>query len=387
MKLEHWVIIFIIIILPISIVTRAKINNKILVLKDEIRYNNVIDTAVMDGVNLIKELADASGSAKALDVTPEIANESINQFFATMAVNFNIPILNTESIRNYFQAYVPAIVVVAYDGFYIYSEEETPSGIKPILKPKIPYAYTDEYGNVIHFTLDNYITVYTPLSGSQLTMTGNQTVFRGYMGTKTGEENLLIAGYSNNMSDIVNILQGKVKVTFGECLASCEAGQDYQYDVNGALISGASAFHEKRREVITNCIKQALEQEVNEHNKYAGIFGMNYQFYLPTVSALEWYNAVNDISILAFVQGMEVGTGSYYSKYALGGARIINATRIYGTIDPDAPAGCKGKYHLSYCPEIVDMAGEIDYTRVEQIFLNKQEAAIAGYYPCSICEP
>ena len=45
MKIQHWAIIFIILVLPLSIMCRSMITKKNLTLRDETRYNNIIDNA------------------------------------------------------------------------------------------------------------------------------------------------------------------------------------------------------------------------------------------------------------------------------------------------------------------------------------------------------
>ena len=46
----------------------------------------------------------------------------------------------------------------------------------------------------------------------------------------------------------------------------------------------------------------------------------------------DWINSINDITVMAFVQGIPVGnlSGKFYNNYALGGSQIVNANYIYG---------------------------------------------------------
>lgn len=61
MKLIHWAIIFIIIILPFSLICRNNINNRFMALKDEVRINNAVDTATQDAADLLAEWAIVVG--------------------------------------------------------------------------------------------------------------------------------------------------------------------------------------------------------------------------------------------------------------------------------------------------------------------------------------
>lgn len=123
MKLTHWAIIFIIIVVPFSLICRNLINTKFSVIKDEIRINNVIDSATQDAIDQVIELSDEFGLGKNISLTPSVINASINTFFNTMTVNFNLPY--NQKTKNYFESYIPAILIIGYDGLYIYSAEET----------------------------------------------------------------------------------------------------------------------------------------------------------------------------------------------------------------------------------------------------------------------
>ena len=61
MKIQHWAIIFIIIILPFSIICRNTISKKNLLLRDETRINNIIDNATYDAVSQIIEISEELG--------------------------------------------------------------------------------------------------------------------------------------------------------------------------------------------------------------------------------------------------------------------------------------------------------------------------------------
>lgn len=78
-----------------------------------------------------------------------------------------------------------------------------------------------------------------------------------------------------------------------------------------------SDFHKIRRETIINLIIDTLNERINKHNRYANMMGVNYDFYLPTIENSDWINAVDDVSIMAFVQGIPTGQETYYNSYAL----------------------------------------------------------------------
>ena len=157
MKIQHYAIIFIIIILPFSIICKTRITNKIDVLNNETRINNALDVATMDAVDTLIDLNNeyyALYEGQTIDITPTIAKEGLKTFFQSFSVNNNLPFVKDDTLaESYFSAYIPAIIVVAYDGFYIYSVEDKPGGtFGYVLSPKIPYAY-EEDGYYINFSL------------------------------------------------------------------------------------------------------------------------------------------------------------------------------------------------------------------------------------------
>lgn len=170
MKIQHYAIVFIIIILPFSIVCKSLINNKIDALNNETRINNALDVATTDAIDTLIDLNDVYYGlydGQTIDVTPAIAKEGIKVFFESFSVNNTLPFVEDEKFaESYFSPYIPAIVVIAYDGFYVYSIEKTASGTyEYVLSPKIPYAYAETTSNgtyYINFSLRKlYKTIYS----------------------------------------------------------------------------------------------------------------------------------------------------------------------------------------------------------------------------------
>ena len=138
-----------------------------------------------------------------------------------------------------------------------------------------------------------------------------------------------------------------------------------------------SDFHRVRRETIINLIVETLTEKMNNQNRFAEIMGITYEFYLPTISDDEWVNAVDDVSIMAFVQGIPTGHDTYYNDYALGATRIVRTSYIYGTTNK--------LYHTPNCTHIIDKLDEDGFptsSEIDNMFLNEVDAALAGYFPC-----
>lgn len=405
MKILHWTFVLVAIILPISLICRITVNSRFAALKDEIRINNAIDTATKDAIDQIIAVSgfdydDEFGDV--INITPSLAQESINTFFHTLAVNYNIPFkvsdttdLNGKSsdsyIKNYFAAYVPAVVVIAYDGFYVYSQELTGGGYEYKLSSKIPYTY--DFGNYsVGYTLgdDIYLYIDGNCYSGRLNYNSRAELINAYNeGGYSSMSTEDISFVTNDISMVLYSLSTTGHKSISKDLLPSSSTtnflQDYKRDKNGNYTVGD--FHKKRREVIIKIISDCLKEEINvDHNRFAGITGSTYEFYLPEITDDDWINSINDISIMAFVQGIPVGTlnGMFYNNYALGGSQIVNREYLYGN---DVYSEYSKKnihlYHRENCKLIKDAAGNPE--KYDQIFLTEDDAVRAGYLPCQLC--
>lgn len=162
---------------------------------------------------------------------------------------------------------------------------------------------------------------------------------------------------------------------------------EYTVSGDGTVIKKAGDFETKKKEVIIDIITACLNEEINvDQNRFADLVGITYEFNFPVLSKQDWMNSIDDISILAFVQGIPIGNaeGVYYNNFALGGSKIVESRYIYITTKNGY-----NYYHDESCELIKkDANGEVDYTNdeIRHIVLNKNEA-ITEYeaYPCLLC--
>ncbi len=388
MKLSHLAIIFIIIILPFSIVCRNNLNEYFLTLKEQVRLNNIVDVATQDALGTLVELNDEFQMIylnERFDVTQTLAREAIKNFFQTLAINFNMPYIE-EDTENYFSMYVPAILVIGYDGFFIYSVDDTGTSTYSYrLSPKIPYAY-EENGVIVNLTLGNYIKIFANgrsyegelkdgfIEESKIkydeyfhAFDDDATLTLKYLPDMTNDMSVML--YALNQSGVV--LPSFIIPPSQTTVDAVPLIKDYEQEEQTI-----SRFHEKRREEIINIIVQTLQEEINSHNTYAAIMGSTYDFALPEIDGQTWRNSINDISVMSFIQGMPIGVNSFYNNYAFGASRIVKTEYYYGTGD----TANDRRYHLSSCVLL-----ETNLTN--NIFINRESAAIAGYYPCTVCSP
>lgn len=209
MKLQHLTVIFIIIIIPITIVTSEYIRNKITIEETKIKYDNKLIDSTYDAIQAyqVNTVSNVFGDIE----TERVKNleAAANTFYSSLASNFNYTGYKVDVMKDY----VPAIVFTLYDGYYIYSPytNKLTTDYKdgePSLKSAPEYTNTDvnsnEYPNVdpdyangkilsdlkpyiyyscryekgsnydfnITYTLDNYITVQGIVGGKYVNKSG-----------------------------------------------------------------------------------------------------------------------------------------------------------------------------------------------------------------------
>lgn len=170
MKIQNLAVIFIIIILPISLILTAYVQNQVKTLELQMNYDLKLTQATYDAVkafqlNTVNSSTSDLANSKLRDI-----KASVNTFFNSVATQFNLSGYNKDILKTY----VPALVYTMYDGYYIYSpftntiqEEDNGSTYKngdkiSDLKPYIHYSTRYVKGGidvVITYSLDNYITV------------------------------------------------------------------------------------------------------------------------------------------------------------------------------------------------------------------------------------
>lgn len=317
MKITDYALLFIMICLPFLIMNEIQLDRLAYTLYRNIELDRVIDTAVEDGVSLLLDI-DEQG----ITINKE---KAVDTFLQTLFLNFGL--LNDSLSKQMIMNYIPVIAIIDYDGLLLYSYTQYTNNsnekrIESIWYPKTYYTYLYQ-DRIYYFTLDDYVKIYD---------LSNQTLIEGR--------------------------QKDLKVSFVDSII----GDDLRFDA-------------VRRRTIVQTIEDTVGYHINEHNRYASSFGIEYEFMLPVIEKDDWENTIDDISILVFIQGVPIGnTGEVYNGYALGGARILKREKYFLQIGDNGI----GYYHRSTCTELSDLEFMLD---------DQKACALEGYYPCRICQP
>ena len=382
MKLTDFALIFIGVMLPIIIIVYVNISFTIKAQQQEMYFQKIINVAIQDAASQMKEVENTDSNIdygysgvedKKVSVNAQIG---VDTFLDSLYNNFGIE--GNEAAQEYLQLFVPAITIIDYDGVQVSSiEEYLENGIsvkKHALKPKTMYSYS-------------YVVMQRPSGTIEVVNASEPTG----LGALVGQVHTV----DFSMDDYV-VHRG----------VGCETKAFYLNDTNNNsdLFVGATAHSSKilehlnkiKGEVIVNTIIREVGYAINANNNFAKSAGIEYSFTFPPMTTEDLNNSIENVGMMAFVQGLSVGN-KYLNAKAYGVSKLELVSRFYLSA-PSATSKYKmNLYHKDEnCPEYKIS----EKTNMSPRYLtSKQQAAAAkatykatneeinGFYPCPICNP
>lgn len=341
MKLEHFLFLFVILMVVPFITMNSKIQNLQITDNKTVEYNRNIDQATDDAMNNMIEMVDDYDYTVNLDSCAE-------SFFNSLYSSFGL--LNNKSGQDKIKWYIPVLLVTNKDGFYVMYHSMNDEGTQSTMQwsGKMPYCYSGIVGGLkytINFSMGDDIVLY--YDGS---------VFKGDWHTIKS----FYAGDGN-------------AAEYGKLEAIMSALQNSS-DPNAYMVS-ENAFNAFRLSVMQYQISKKMTYYVNQHNTIASAYGVNYKFSLPVSSTDQFARTIADISVLAIFQGYPIGnaSGDTYSRFSVSGARLLKKSHYCLSIEDGIMY-----YHRKNCSHVTE--GSTEYE-------TKQECAAKGAYPCPYCHP
>lgn len=177
MKLQHLAIIFIIIILPISLVIGEYIQSQIDTIYLQTSYSKKLQDATHDAIkafqlNTVNNKYSSISDSKIRDIEASVAT-----FYNSLGTSMGASGYDQDTLKEY----IPAMLYTMYDGYYIYGKYfnyqlgehgEYQYGLKPYIYYSCRYIYGNNYDFVVNYTLDNSITIYGKVNGKYVTDSG-----------------------------------------------------------------------------------------------------------------------------------------------------------------------------------------------------------------------
>ncbi len=307
MKIQYIAIIFVIIVLPISMVMSSYISSQIDTITLQTEYDTNLNIATYDAViafqkNTVNNRYSSVSDSKIRDI-----EASISTFYNSISNN---KYLSKEEI----QVYTPALVYTLYDGYYIYSKYDNvypENGGKVYtnvnetntnygLKPYIYYScrYKDNSRNfVVNYTLDNAITIYGTFNGEYKTISGYLINPNSIQGELKGEPKDWKITYdihgNHNDNDTITI---KPEVLTEHLLFADKTEGDYNF----ITYNGQKIYYDKNNSAILdntyfmyqNYAKQYINDTTNNTRVLQYLKNRTYKGDLYSTSTIEhYYNA------------------------------------------------------------------------------------------------
>ncbi len=177
MKIQHLAVIFIIIVLPISLVLSVYTGNMVKVSNKQASYDALLLDSTYDAIrayqmNTLNNHYSSESNSKIRDI-----NASINSFFNSLATGLS----GSGYTKTDLNTYVPSLLYTLYDGYYVYGcyknvasisdnkpqyssdsnvSSDTEYGLKSYVYYTCEYKDANKYDIIINYTLDNYISIY-----------------------------------------------------------------------------------------------------------------------------------------------------------------------------------------------------------------------------------
>ena len=393
MKLQTLTVIFIIIMLPITMVVSQYIKTEISTITLQSEYDTKLNNATYDAIKAFQ--LNESNSTTENIATEKIrdVNASVNSFYNSMASSMGVSGYTEEDLKGY----IPCLVYTLYDGYYIYTSYDNNGKKDYGLKPYVYYTEHITKNGVdvtVSYTLDSYIMVagtvgsegYVTESGYLYLQDSNNIINESkqlkdnidynetiqnqipYKYLK-GENNRINKYYHLNnkwydystTGKLQEVTNPKIAQQLGNSIED-ESAKNYVTEstrftkwVNNNLGSienylkiseennpdnYSSAFNEHRRQVIKNSITTNLQATLANYK------GNIDEFQMPELDETEWDKIINNVSLISFMQGLPL-KNKYYRGYS-----VVTNTQSREFVNPNEIYIInRNKYHKITCKD------------------------------------
>lgn len=307
MKIQYLAVIFIVIILPISMVLSQYIENQIDTITLQTTYTNSLNNATFDALkafqlNTVNNKYSTLSDSKIRDV-----EAAISTFYNSLETSMSKYIYGQEVVPEF----VPAILFTLYDGYYIYSSYDNiytttgvgedlrveikdddnryQIGLKPYIYYSCQYKLNSGKKVIVNYTLDNAITVYGDFGSGYETKSGYLIDYSKVQNRNTTNKTLEYNGVLIEPETLTEYL-----LTLNETTGTLESG-DYNYIV----YKNKKVYYDPSAPDMTkpyfwydNYRKTYLQRETENVNKYINDNGVGFK----SISAFEYYSEAYEFS-------------------------------------------------------------------------------------------
>lgn len=350
MKLQNLTVIFIIIILPIILVLSSYIGYEIKTINKQNMYNSGLISATHDAIFSFEMNTKNDAYSNNSEKKRENIKAAVKTFENSLSTTCNLGLYNNEAIEEY----IPAIVFGLYDGFYMYAPSELikEDGTKEYKHNLRNYVYYSEeikddskkVDLVVRYSLDNYVAVSGTIEGINVTRAGYLTKWKDIQWVNDDE--YTYKGMSVNNSDAMQYYKDSWDFTWwflNEAkLGDINSDLDVSKEDNDPEDEN-SAFVQHKRKIMKEKIESILNSSITAYAKKSGN-----KYKMPKFSEEDWEKIYTNISVISFVQGMNLGFKNY-NNYC-----ILNSTNSQEYVNPNLMyfTDGNGEYHDIRCEKI-----------------------------------
>lgn len=340
MKLQNLTIIFIIIIIPVILVLSLYISTGIKTIKYQSLYDTGLLTATHDAIYAFEINSINNTYSDNAETKRNILKSSVKAFEKSLCNTCNISSYNTEAIEEY----IPAIVFGMYDGFYMYapSYNSKTKKYEHSLKNYVYYSETLADGTVIRYSLDNYITVSGYFDGKYQTKEGYLIDL-----TNSKSDGTKYKGIAIDTSDKSAVKYYKEAYYFTDTILNSSDWNVPDYLKPSSTNDPEdenSAFVQHKREIMKNKMESVLNSSITAYSNRT--FGKTYK--MPKLTVEDWEKIYNNISMITFFQGKNIGLTKY------NGYCVLNSTNNNEYVNPNLMyfVDNSNQYHDIRCAEL-----------------------------------
>lgn len=185
MKLQHLAVIFVLIIIPISMVLTEYVNTQISTIQLQTAYTTSLNTATSDALKAFQINSANNKYSSLSDSKIRDIEASVNTFYNSLGTAMNDYISSKDDLSSY----IPAMLFTLYDGYYIYSSYDNvyssssdkveiadnrnyQKGLRPYIYYSCQYRLSTGKTIIANYTLDNAITFYGDFGNGYETRSG-----------------------------------------------------------------------------------------------------------------------------------------------------------------------------------------------------------------------
>ena len=282
----------------------------------------------------------------------QVREDAVRIFFNTLAIMFDAGLENNtdhglKETQVMIKHYVPAILLVDENGFYVWHSFYQGGEMQYEISPLTTWSKTVRSGSkdyYVRYFLHDHVQVSVATGGA------NQ-VFDG------------------SVDYVKNQLQ--------------KAGL---YNASLNFLDNYSKYKAERDAFVAQSVQLQLMYYINNENdmsKSDGIPDNDYYFEMPTISSGDWIEMVENPSIISFLQGNKfTDLYDFINIYSFAGGENKKTTGFVAKDHAGIKTGVKGFYHVRGKACSIYGAGDPD-----AIFNSRRSATMEGYDPCPECNP